>query len=77
MKFTLHLFLFLLFGSFVLIPLVSLGQKSVPLHSSMHITQSVTIKKGTYHLDGANSLSQGAIIIEGNNITVDFNGAVI
>jgi parallel beta-helix repeat protein len=43
----------------------------------MHITQSVTIKKGTYHLDGADSLSQGAIIIEGNNITVDFNGAVI
>lgn len=77
MKFTLHLFLFLLFGSFVLIPLALLGQKSVPLHSNMHITHSVTIKKGTYHLDGADSLSQGAIIIEGNNITVDFNGAVI
>ncbi|RYZ25765.1 MAG: hypothetical protein EOO10_17420, partial [Chitinophagaceae bacterium] len=35
------------------------------------------VKKGTYALNGFDSLSKGAIVIEGNNIIVDFNNTVL
>jgi len=50
---------------------------SISLHKGIVIRHSATIKKSIYHLTGADSLSQAAVIIEGDNITVDFNGSVI
>ncbi|ASU32421.1 right-handed parallel beta-helix repeat-containing protein [Mucilaginibacter xinganensis] len=51
--------------------------KTVSLVKGMVIRQSVTIKNKTYHFEGADSLSVAPVIIEGDNITVNFNGAVI
>ncbi|WP_029278452.1 right-handed parallel beta-helix repeat-containing protein [Pedobacter borealis] len=45
------------------------------LTKGMHITKSITIKKGVYTLEASSSLSTSVIVVEGNNITVDFNGA--
>jgi parallel beta-helix repeat protein len=59
------------------IPFSVCAQKQqISLHAGDVITRSVTIKKGIYYLDGAKSLSP-AIVIDGNNITVDFNGATL
>lgn len=52
-------------------------KKEVVLTKGMVITHSVIIKKQIYHFDGVDSLSVAPIIIKGDNITVDFNGAVI
>jgi parallel beta-helix repeat protein len=41
----------------------------------MVITQSVTIRPGTYRLPASADLTTPAITIRGDNITVDFNGA--
>ncbi len=51
--------------------------KPLPLSSGMLITESVTIKKDSFFLDGADSINQATIIIEGDDIVVDFNGAVL
>ena len=51
--------------------------KPISLFKGIVIKHSVTIKKQRYHFEGADSLSAAPIIIEGDNITVDFNGAVI
>ncbi|RZL99568.1 MAG: hypothetical protein EOO88_59470, partial [Pedobacter sp.] len=50
--------------------------EEIQLKTGTIITSSVKIKKDTYHLDGPASLSP-AITIEGSNITVDFNGAIL
>ena len=47
------------------------------LKSGMIIRKTTKIKKATYALNGFDSLSKGLIEIEGNNITVDFNNAVL
>ena len=41
------------------------------------ISESVTLRQDTFHLAGADSLGSPVLIIEGENITVDFNGAVL
>ncbi|MEO6979474.1 MAG: right-handed parallel beta-helix repeat-containing protein, partial [Mucilaginibacter sp.] len=51
--------------------------KTISLYKGIVIKHSATIKKQLYHFDGADSLPVAPIIIEGDNITVDFNGAVI
>ncbi|MCB0569674.1 MAG: right-handed parallel beta-helix repeat-containing protein [Phaeodactylibacter sp.] len=43
----------------------------------MAINTSTIIKPGDYNLNGADSLDQPLIVIEGSDITVDFNGAQI
>lgn len=53
------------------------AEAQVLLKRGMVIKKSVKVKKGTYSLNGYDSLSKGAIVIEGNNITVDFNNAVL
>ncbi len=53
------------------------SERDLPLETGMHITQSVKIKPGEYLLPGADSLDQPVITIEGNDITVDFNGATL
>ncbi|HEX8316513.1 MAG TPA: right-handed parallel beta-helix repeat-containing protein, partial [Flavisolibacter sp.] len=63
------LFFFLLIG-FV-------AEAQMVLKRGMVIKKTTKIKKGTYLLNGYDSLSKGAIVIEGSNITVDFNNAVL
>lgn len=45
--------------------------------AGMRITRSVTFRPGDYLLAGADSLNQPIITIEGQGITVDFNGAIL
>ncbi|MGZ3778624.1 MAG: right-handed parallel beta-helix repeat-containing protein, partial [Mucilaginibacter sp.] len=63
---------------FALVPCVSLAQgRAVSLYKGIVINHSATIKNKLYHFEGDDSLSVAPLIIEGDNITVDFNGAVI
>jgi hypothetical protein len=48
-----------------------------PLIKGIKITKSVKFKKTVYKLDAFDSLNKGVIIIEGNDIVVDFNNAVL
>lgn len=47
------------------------------LKKDMLITKTVKIKKANYDLEALDSLSQSVIVIEGNNIVVDFAGSVM
>ena len=47
------------------------------LTKGLNISRSIKIKKQTYKLDAPASMDAALIIIEGNNITVDFNNAVL
>ena len=47
------------------------------LTKGLVISRSIKVKRQTYTLDATTSLDQAAIIIEGNNITVDFNQAIL
>lgn len=47
------------------------------LAKGMKITKNAKIKKGVYKLDAFQNLDQPVILIEGDNITVDFNNAVL
>lgn len=47
------------------------------LKKEMVIRKSVKIKKTVYNFKGYDSLNRSVIIIEGNNIVVDFNNAVL
>lgn len=71
-----HLFLLLLFY-IALVPLLRAQAQTISLFKGIVIRHSVTIKSGSYFLGGADSLSAAPVVIEGDNITVDFNGAVI
>jgi len=48
-----------------------------PLTKGLKITKSLKVKKQTYKLDAPASMDASLIIIEGNNITVDFNNAIL
>ncbi|MER3497240.1 MAG: hypothetical protein C4308_00690 [Chitinophagaceae bacterium] len=48
-----------------------------PLTKGMKITRSTKIKKATYKLDAFTNWEKPVILIEGENITVDFNNAVL
>ncbi|MCB0550602.1 MAG: right-handed parallel beta-helix repeat-containing protein [Phaeodactylibacter sp.] len=48
---------------------------SIPLQPGLVITSSTTITPGAYRLAGPDSLHQPLVVIEGEDITVDFNGA--
>ena len=47
------------------------------LVKGMKVTKSIKIKKAIYKIDGNDNLEQSVILIEGNNITVDFNNALL
>ncbi len=52
--------------------------QEIELTPGLVITRSVKIKPGTYRLSARDTTEQGSIItIEGSNLTVDFNGAVL
>jgi parallel beta-helix repeat protein len=51
------------------------GDLPIPLKNGMVISHSVTIKKSIYKLHGSHISSESVLIIKGDNIVVDFNGA--
>jgi nitrous oxidase accessory protein NosD len=53
------------------------AQESVPLTSGMVITRSLTVRPGRYQLAASADLTTPAITIRGENITIDFAGAVL
>jgi nitrous oxidase accessory protein NosD len=53
------------------------AQAAIPLTQGMVIDHSVTIRPGTYRLAASADLKTPAIIIRGDGIVVDFNGAVM
>ena len=55
----------------------TLANGPIPIQQDMLITSSVTIKPGVYQLNASDSLSRPLIRIRGNNITVDFNRALL
>lgn len=61
---------------FMLLPL-SVASTPISITKGMVITKSVIIKKQIYSLNGSDSLNTSIIYIEGNNITVDFNSAIL
>ena len=56
---------------------ISLAGTPIVLKANMVIRSSVQIKKGSYQLNASDSLTAPLIRIEGNNITVDFNKAIL
>jgi len=54
----------------------SIGQEKL-ISKGLKISKSVKIKKQTYKLDAPTSMEEALLIIEGDNITVDFNNAVL
>ena len=60
----------------ILVSLIGTAQEK-PVTKGMKITRSVKIKKQTYKLDAPAAMDNALIIVEGNNITVDFNNAVL
>ena len=47
------------------------------LSKGMRITKTTKIKKQIYKLDAYQKMDQAVVVIEGENITVDFNNAVL
>ncbi len=55
---------------------VKAQEKETILHKGDVITHTIKVKKGTYYFEGLDSLTP-ALIVDGNNITIDFNGAIL
>ena len=53
------------------------AQQTIPLTQGMVIDRSVTIRPGTYRLAASSDLRTPAIIVRGQGIVVDFNGATL
>ncbi len=72
-----NIFLFFLVCA-ISAPLLGSAQNgTIALYKGIVIKHSVTIKNKLYYFGGADSLSEAPVVIEGDNIIVDFNGAVI
>ena len=52
-------------------------EKNTALSKGLRITESAIIQQDTFKLNGTDSLNQPVITIAGENITVDFNDAVL
>lgn len=64
--------LLLLSGTFL-----SAGAQDLTLKAGVVIKRSAKVKRATYRLHAPAALNKSVIIIEGNNVVVDFNGAVL
>ncbi|MEO8116806.1 MAG: right-handed parallel beta-helix repeat-containing protein, partial [Bacteroidota bacterium] len=53
------------------------AQKQLTLQKNMHINQSAIIQKKIYDFPGNDSLKMAVIEISGDDIVIDFNGAVL
>jgi parallel beta-helix repeat protein len=62
---------------FIFIFSFSIANAQVVLKRGIILTKSVKIKKGIYNLDAYDTLSRSVIVIEGNNIVIDFNNSVL
>ncbi len=64
---------------FFLIVLFCLGcnNQEIELKAGMTINHSVKVKPGIYSLNGSEDLTKPVITIEGKDIVIDFNGAVL
>jgi parallel beta-helix repeat protein len=51
------------------------GQEKI--HSRMIITHSMEFKQSSYKIDASDDLELPVILVEGNNITIDFNNAIL
>ena len=66
--------LFIIFFAAVLhAQLVPPGREDKSLVSGMKISKNTRIRKGIYKIDASAKMEEAIIIIEGNNITIDFN----
>src|SRR4029078_11195025 len=50
---------------------------TVPIRPGMVITSSVRIARGTYRLPAPDNLDSALIVVRGDNVTVDFDGATL
>ncbi|MCB0522677.1 MAG: right-handed parallel beta-helix repeat-containing protein [Saprospiraceae bacterium] len=53
------------------------AEKETILTQGLTVSQSILVHQDTFLLKGAESLAQPVLTIEGENITVDFNGALL
>src|SRR5688500_2922879 len=62
----------------ILVTITMPAPQEITLKAGQAITRSAKVRKATYDIaNGDQSGKTGAITIRGNNITVDFNGAVL
>jgi parallel beta-helix repeat protein len=54
----------------------SMGQEKL-LSRGLKVSRSMKVKAQTYKLDAVVSMEEGVVLIEGSNITVDFNNAIL
>ena len=52
-------------------------EKNILLKNGQLINESITVQQDTFYLNGSDSLNQPMLTIEGENITIDFNNAVL
>src|SRR5690242_2811286 len=64
-------------GVFIFILTFPVVQAQTVLKKGLVINKSSKIKKAVYDLEAYDSLDQSVLVIEGNNITVDFSNAVL
>ena len=62
---------------FIFLVCIGCSQKEIELKPGMTINHSVKIKPGTYLFSGNEDLEIPIITIEGKNIEIDFNGAIL
>ncbi len=63
--------------SFALLSSILVSAQDLPLVKGMKITKSTKIKKGTYKIDASAISGSSIITITGNDITIDFNNALL
>lgn len=74
---TLFIYIYFFFINMFYFSYANAVTDTVVLRKGMIITHSVVVRKGCYKIDASQSLENGVIEIRGNNIVVDFNGAVL
>ena len=62
---------------FILFLFACQSEKKIPIKNGKTISQTISIQQDTFRLNGSDSLNQPVLVIEGENIVVDFNHAVL
>src|SRR6185369_15869706 len=65
------------FGLVALLAFCYLNAQEKPIIKGMKISKSIKIKKTVYMLDASDSLNKPVILVEGDNITIDFNNCIL
>ena len=55
----------------------SLAGQELSLKNGIQINRSVKVKTGIYQLTAAADTSLPVILVEGNDLVIDFNGAIL